>query len=264
MKVLITSLSLPLIFASMTYANERVPSLHTLRDGSLNSLIPETVRKEWQDASSSVRFEFRESPHSSLETVSFRVLPSESCGSPATPELETGESAELEAGAVYQLAVDAEGFAKKMTCFIALADRTSLMQISVGSDEELAAKQILDVEPLQFEKSRPGIVKSSLPILREIVHLLETHPRILRMEVAVHTDSAGQHWSNMKLTEERAQRISAYLIRQGVNSNRIEAKGYGSLQPIAEGTSQEAKIKNRRVEFIIRDVAPRKALMSNR
>lgn len=251
--------ALTLGFASGVQAGTKQPSLLTLRNGSLNSLIPGNLRREWQETSSAVRFELRNSPHSSLDRVNLHVSPSVDCQSPEGIEPDE-ELAELTPG-VYQLTFGAEGYNEKSSCFIALAEKGSTLQMTVGGDEDLEVRQILDVDPLVFQKSRSTLMPVSYPVLDDLVKLLKENPRIIRLEVGVHTDSGGQHWSNMKLTNARAQKVAQYLIQQGIDSSRIEASGYGSLMPIAEGTSPEARIKNRRVEFVVRDVAPRKTTL---
>lgn len=69
------------------------------------------------------------------------------------------------------------------------------------------------------------------------------------MEIAGHTDSIGQADSNLKLSTRRAQAVLNFLVSQGVDENRLHAKGYGATEPIAENTSDSGRALNRRVEL---------------
>jgi outer membrane protein OmpA-like peptidoglycan-associated protein len=53
------------------------------------------------------------------------------------------------------------------------------------------------------------------------------------------------------LSKERAESVRQYLVNKGVNANRLSAEGYGPDKPLVEGTSDEARAKNRRVQFIV-------------
>ncbi len=53
----------------------------------------------------------------------------------------------------------------------------------------------------------------------------------------------------MKLSQARANSIVAYLIKNGIENNKLNAKGYGSNKPIANNGTPEGKAQNRRVEM---------------
>jgi outer membrane protein OmpA-like peptidoglycan-associated protein len=40
-----------------------------------------------------------------------------------------------------------------------------------------------------------------------------------------------------------------YLVQHGVALRRLSARGYGEDQPIVQGTSSEARARNRRIEI---------------
>ncbi|PKN20217.1 MAG: hypothetical protein CVU65_17605, partial [Deltaproteobacteria bacterium HGW-Deltaproteobacteria-22] len=50
---------------------------------------------------------------------------------------------------------------------------------------------------------------------------------------------------------DRANSVRDYLIDKGVAPSRLVAKGYGESRPIDKRFNEEARAKNRRVEFII-------------
>lgn len=65
-----------------------------------------------------------------------------------------------------------------------------------------------------------------------------------------HTDDTGAEEYNMKLSEQRAKAVSAYLITQGVDASRLTEKWYGEEQPKYPNDA-ENRAKNRRVELAI-------------
>ncbi|HLL93520.1 MAG TPA: OmpA family protein [Spirosoma sp.] len=66
-----------------------------------------------------------------------------------------------------------------------------------------------------------------------------------------HADATGSDATNQTLSERRAQAVASFLESQGVKSSRIEEKGYGEAQPIADNTSEAGRSKNRRVDVAV-------------
>ena len=72
------------------------------------------------------------------------------------------------------------------------------------------------------------------------------------LQVDGHTDDvpvSGVYRDNWQLSTERALSVVRYLIQQGVPAERLAATGYGEFQPIAKGTSIDARSRNRRIEL---------------
>ena len=55
--------------------------------------------------------------------------------------------------------------------------------------------------------------------------------------------------ANQALSEKRAQAVVEWLTSHGVAPGRLTAKGFGQAQPIADNSTEEGKVKNRRVEL---------------
>ena len=69
-----------------------------------------------------------------------------------------------------------------------------------------------------------------------------------QVEIGAHTDNVGTDEYNYKLSNQRALEVVKYLIKKGIGSTKLIAKGYGKSQAII-GTSDNAK--NRRIVFKI-------------
>ena len=70
-----------------------------------------------------------------------------------------------------------------------------------------------------------------------------------KLEIQGHTDDVGNLQSNITLSEQRANAVVNYLVANGIDKNRLTAKGYGPANPIASNKTASGKAKNRRVEM---------------
>lgn len=70
-----------------------------------------------------------------------------------------------------------------------------------------------------------------------------------RWRVAGHTDANGVEARNVELTQQRAQAVKAALVAAGIAPERLEAVGLGSARPLADNSSREGRLRNRRVSF---------------
>ncbi|WP_279128997.1 OmpA family protein [Helicobacter winghamensis] len=66
--------------------------------------------------------------------------------------------------------------------------------------------------------------------------------------ISGHTDSTGNDEYNQKLSERRANAVKDAIIEEGVQAERLQAKGYGESKPIADNATKEGRQENRRVE----------------
>lgn len=66
-----------------------------------------------------------------------------------------------------------------------------------------------------------------------------------------HTDATGTAEHNLKLSERRAEAVSAFVETLGVARKRVTAKGYGHDQPVGDNTTDLGRQQNRRVEVAI-------------
>ena len=102
----------------------------------------------------------------------------------------------------------------------------------------------------EFDDYRVG--EASYPILDRVVDIMTRYPSI-RLEIAAHTDNMGSFEYNIELSQKRAQSMVDYLVSKGIGGDRLEGKGYGESRPIASNNTEEGRMINRRVEFIILD-----------
>ncbi len=110
---------------------------------------------------------------------------------------------------------------------------------------------IVTLRGIQFDFNKATIKSESAPILDEAAVILENNPGI-RVEIQGHTDNIGSYSYNMRLSQRRAAAVVEYLVSiHGVNAARLESHGYGYTLPIADNASEEGRVQNRRVDFVI-------------
>lgn len=94
------------------------------------------------------------------------------------------------------------------------------------------------------EKIRPisaSALDGAASVLNEFV--------ALRVLITGHTDSDGNRDFNLDLSRRRAESVKAYLVGKGISEDRIETRGAGPDEPIADNKTAAGKQKNRRIEF---------------
>ena len=66
-----------------------------------------------------------------------------------------------------------------------------------------------------------------------------------------HADATGSEDYNLKLSKQRADAVANYLEAQGVKTSRVDEKGYGESQPVADNSTEAGRQKNRRVDIAV-------------
>ncbi|MFN6015680.1 MAG: OmpA family protein, partial [Flavobacteriales bacterium] len=56
---------------------------------------------------------------------------------------------------------------------------------------------------------------------------------------------------NLALSESRSKGVKDYLVSQGIDAERLSAKGYAEAKPKVPNTSDLNRAKNRRTDFVI-------------
>lgn len=121
--------------------------------------------------------------------------------------------------------------------------------------------KIFVLKNIYFDYDKADIRTDAAKELDKLVELLNDNPEI-KIEMGSHTDSVASEVYNFELSQRRAESTVNYLIRKGIESKRLEAKGYGESKPIARNTNlngtdnPEGRQKNRRTEFKILEIGP--------
>jgi len=147
----------------------------------------------------------------------------------------------------YEKAVD------KSFLFSVLSNHAELLQ-GKALETNYAANITSEVSSksysIEFETGSANIRPSSYKLLDEIFQSAVVAEG-LKLGVYGHTDNNGSDGINVPLSEKRANAVKAYLLKKGLKEVRLEAKGLGSSQPIADNNTEAGRSKNRRVEIVL-------------
>jgi outer membrane protein OmpA-like peptidoglycan-associated protein len=154
-------------------------------------------------------------------------------------------------------------------------DKHGIYCLSIFSDVDYLSKEttaepyletVLKLDPIDLKKTyridniyydlnKWNIRPDAATELNKLLKVLKDNPEI-NIELGSHTDSRGSSVFNDTLSRKRAESAVAYIIKKGIDKERMTAKGYGETKPVnkcVDGVkcSEEAHQQNRRTEFRI-------------
>ncbi|KRD61398.1 flagellar motor protein MotB [Flavobacterium sp. Root935] len=137
----------------------------------------------------------------------------------------------------------------KTTLPIALDKATC--KVKVGDD----LGKCFDIKMIYFKLDKSDIQREAALDLEKILDVLNNNPT-MKLDIRSHTDSRASNKYNQALSNRRAESTIKWLIKNGINANRLTGKGYGETQLVNGCTdgvkcSEEQHQANRRSEFII-------------
>lgn len=95
-----------------------------------------------------------------------------------------------------------------------------------------------------------NLLPESTAELDQLVRLLATN-KGMDIEISGHTDNEGTEVYNQVLSEKRARSVYNYLLKAGIEPQRLKYRGYGQSVPIATNETPEGRALNRRTELVI-------------
>ncbi|MFV8376007.1 OmpA family protein, partial [Flavobacterium sp. GSP11] len=127
----------------------------------------------------------------------------------------------------------------------------SKCKVTVGDD----LGKCFGIKMIYFDFDKSNIRVEAAIDLEKILDVLNQYPS-MKLDIRSHTDSRGTFEYNEALSDRRAKATINWLIKNGVDPNRLIGKGYGETQlenkcaDDVECTEDEHQF-NRRSEFII-------------
>ena len=112
---------------------------------------------------------------------------------------------------------------------------------------EKAAKAVF------FESGKATLKTISYKSLDAVVNVLK-EDQSLQVDIEGHTDNVQpKGYTNMDLSQRRAESVRDYMINKGIDGDRLTAQGFGETQPVADNGSAAGRAQNRRTVIKLRN-----------
>ena len=108
------------------------------------------------------------------------------------------------------------------------------------------SRDSMKFDRIEFNNGSLTLTSVSRERLDRIADALTAHPGA-RIQIAGYTDANGSAAANLALSRARANAVRDALRAKGIDTDRIQAEGYGSLNPVASNDTEEGRAQNRRV-----------------
>jgi len=168
------------------------------------------------------------------------------------------EQAKAEALAQQQAAEQARGQAQEADRLRLRAEQSQqqlrqqlLDQLNaILETRDTARGLIVDISDVLFDFGKYTLRQGAREKLAKVAGIVLTHPG-LKLELDGYTDSIGGDAFNLRLSEQRADSVRAYLIEQGIDPGYVTSKGFGKTNPVASNDTDAGRQQNRRVEMVV-------------
>lgn len=109
---------------------------------------------------------------------------------------------------------------------------------------------IIEMKNILFKVNSSVLEDSSYQEIDKVARFMKSNTGVA-IEIRGHTNGlCDDDYCNM-LSEKRAKAVVDYLIKNGIDRNRLTYKGLGKTQPVADNKTVAGRQANQRVEFMI-------------
>jgi outer membrane protein OmpA-like peptidoglycan-associated protein len=134
------------------------------------------------------------------------------------------------------------------------AEISALLTEQDVSDTTVEATEegiVITLSDIQFLADSVDLPEFERVKLQEISNILK-QIKDIKLLVAGHTALAGTPDGRLRISQERAQAVAAYLVSLGAcEEANITAAGFGADRPVADNSTEAGMAANRRVEITI-------------
>ncbi|MGD8344786.1 MAG: OmpA family protein [Desulfobacterales bacterium] len=115
-----------------------------------------------------------------------------------------------------------------------------------------AAKRQFMSEDIYFQRGSYQLQPQARTILYRKAEFMKKYPDVMVI-IEGHTDERGTRETNIAFGDRRAGEVKSFLIREGIERERLIPVSFGKERPVAAGKSEAARAKNRRVHFVVKE-----------
>lgn len=174
--------------------------------------------------------------------------------------LKAMEEAQAQKAAAEKAAMDAE--TQRLAAEKAMAEATAAQEKAAKLEQEIADLQavkadrglVMTLGDVVFDVNKADLKPGGVVTVDKLAAFLAEYPT-RRVMIEGFTDSTGSAEYNQGLSERRALAVRKALLDKGIESTRVDLRGYGEEFPVATNATAAGRQMNRRVEIIISDEA---------
>ena len=160
----------------------------------------------------------------------------------------------------YALRIDADQYLSKVIPLTVAEGQENAVNVTLGSRPAVPGvtfqggkfklRQAVTFKSVG-KKPSSELTGNAFHLLDEVVDILVNYPEIRQLRVEAHWDSGLPAPEAQQLTDAQARAVAQYLVDQGVGQERVVPVGMGANKPLVPSLGTAARLKNRRVEFVV-------------
>jgi outer membrane protein OmpA-like peptidoglycan-associated protein len=120
----------------------------------------------------------------------------------------------------------------------------------IFTTRDTARGLIVNLSDVLFDTGRSTLRPEAREKLAKISGIVLAYPD-LKLAIEGNTDSVGSDSKNQVLSEQRANSVRDYLLKENIPAASMTSKGLGETQPVASNDTAEGRQQNRRVEMVV-------------
>ena len=119
----------------------------------------------------------------------------------------------------------------------------------IDIQKKFESKGTYSTSTILFDEGTANIKAYSRGVITRMVSLMKKNED-WNFKIVGHTDNTSSAADQLALSKERAETIKEMLIAQGIDESRLSTSGKGNSARLSSKNTTEAKVNNRRVEFV--------------
>jgi hypothetical protein len=124
-----------------------------------------------------------------------------------------------------------------------------------GGAVAVTGGEIRTLRPVYFDFNKVAIKPEAMPIIDQVIEVINKTPWVRRVRVGGNADSMGPAQFNNLISRRRAEAVIDYMRKHGVRSDvELVPIAYGANRPVASNLTAQGRAQNRRVTFVVQSV----------